>query len=50
MVSSLDLRLKRSWVRISAVPLSVNNLGQVFTHVCLYHQAVYRTLVPVKGR
>jgi len=29
MVSSLDLRLKRSWVRISAVPLSVNNLGQV---------------------
>jgi len=29
MVRVLDLRLKRSRVRISAVPLSGNNLGQV---------------------
>ena len=29
MVRALDLRLKRSWVRISAVPLSGSNLGQV---------------------
>jgi len=36
VVRALDLRLKRSRVRISAVPLSVNNLGQVVhTHVPL---------------
>jgi len=29
MVSALDLRLKRLRVRISTVPLSGNNLGQV---------------------
>ena len=29
VVRALDLRLKRSRVRISAVPLSGNNLGQV---------------------
>jgi len=29
VVRALDLRLKRSRVRISAVPLSVNNTGQV---------------------
>jgi len=34
MVRALYLRLKRSRVRISAVPLSGNNLGQVVhTHV-----------------
>jgi len=34
VVRALDLRLKRSRVRISAVPLSGNNLGQVVhTHV-----------------
>ena len=43
MVRALDLRLERSRVRISAVPFSSNNLGQVIhthTHVCLCHQAV----------
>ena len=36
MVSAFDLRLKKSRVRISAVPLSANNLGQVVhTHVPL---------------
>ena len=29
MITALDLRRKRSRVRISAVPLSCNNLGQV---------------------
>jgi len=41
MVRALDLRRKRSRVRISAVPLSGNNLGQVVhTHACLCHPAV----------
>ena len=41
MVRALDLRLKRSRVRLPAVPLSGNNLGQVVhTHTCLCHQAV----------
>jgi len=41
MVRALDLRLKRSRVRATAVPLLGNNLEQVVrTHVCLYHQAV----------
>ena len=36
MVRALDLRLERSRVRISAVTLSGNNLGQVaHTHVPL---------------
>ena len=36
MVRALDLRLKLSRVRISAVPLSGNSLGQVVhTHVPL---------------
>ena len=36
MVRAFDLRLKRSRVRISAVPVSGNNLGQVVhTHVPL---------------
>jgi len=36
VVRALDLRLKRSRVRISAVPLSSNNTGQVVhTHVPL---------------
>ena len=36
MVRALDLRLRRSRVRISAVPLSGNNLEQVVhTHVPL---------------
>jgi len=36
VVRALDLRLKRSLVRISAAPLSGNNLGQVVhTHVPL---------------
>ena len=29
MSRALDLRLRRSWVRLPAVPLSGNNLGQV---------------------
>ena len=29
LIRALDLRLKRSWVRISAIPFSGNNLGQV---------------------
>ena len=46
MVRALDLRLKRSRVRISAVPLSGNNLGQVVhTHVPVTKQY---SLVPVK--
>ena len=41
-VRTLDLRVKRSRVRISAVSLSGNNLGQVVhTRVCLSRQAVY---------
>jgi len=36
MVRALDLRLRRSRVQMSAVPLSGNNLGQVVhTHVPL---------------
>ena len=35
MVKVLDLRLKRSRVRISAVPLSGNNFGQVVVTIGL---------------
>ena len=36
MVRALDLRLKRSRVRISTIPLSCNNLGYVvYTHMPL---------------
>jgi len=49
IVRTLDLRFKRSRVRISAVPLSGNNPGQVVhTRVPLSSSADY--LVPVKGR
>ena len=34
MVTALNLRLKRSRVRILAVPLSGNNLGQFCSHTC----------------
>jgi len=37
---ALDLRPKRSQVRISAVPFQVATLGKLFTHACLRHQAV----------
>jgi len=48
MVRALDLRLERSRVRISTVPLSGNNLGQV-VHVREPVTKQYN-LVPVKGR
>jgi len=41
VVRALDMRLKRSRVRISAVPLSGNNLGQVvYTHVPLPRSSI----------
>jgi len=47
-VMDLDLRLQKSRVRTSAVPLSGNNLGQVVhTRVSVAKQY---NLVPVKGR
>ena len=49
MVRALDLRLKRSRVRISAVPLSGNNLGHSCSHTCASVTKQYN-LVPVKGR
>jgi len=51
MAGALDLRLKMSRVRISAVPLSGNNgLGQVvYTHTCSSVAKQYN-LVPVKER
>ena len=43
VAGALDLRLKRSRVRISAVPLSCNNLGQVVhTHVPLSPSSIVR--------
>ena len=48
MVRALDLRLKRSRVRLPAVPLSANNLGQV-VHTCASVTKHYK-LVPVKGQ
>ena len=51
MVSASDLRLKKSRVRISAVPLSGNNLGQVVhTHVPLLPSSAAWQLVPAKRR
>jgi len=47
MVRAFDLRLKKSHVRISAVPFSANNLGQV-VHTCASVTKQYN-LVPVKG-
>jgi len=35
MVRVLDLQLQRLRVRLSAIPLSSNNLGKLFTHVPL---------------
>jgi len=47
MFRAFDLQLKRSRVRISTVPLSGNNLGQVVhTHVPVSQSY----LVPIKGR
>ena len=49
MVRALDLRLKNSRVRLTAVPLSDSNLGQVVrTHVPLSPSGII--FVPVKGR
>ena len=48
VVGALDLRLNRSRVPISAVPLSYNSLGQV-VHTCASVTKQYN-LVPVKGR
>ena len=53
MVRSLDLRLKRSRFRISAVPLSGNNLGQVVhTHTHTRASVVTKQydLVPIQGQ
>jgi len=47
MVRAFDLRLIRSRVRISAVPLSGNNLGQV-VYTCASVIKQYK-LVPVTG-
>ena len=43
-------RHKRSQVRLPAIPLSANNLGQVVhAHACLCHHKQY-SLVPDRGR
>jgi len=44
MVRALDLQLKTSRIRISAVPLSGNNIGQVVhTHVTLSPSSKFGT-------
>ena len=49
MVRALDVRLERSRVRMPAVPLSGNNLGQV-VHTSCASLTKQSNLVPVKGR
>ena len=41
VVRALDLRLRRSRVRLPASRFQVTTLGKLFTHTCLCHQAVY---------
>jgi len=40
VVRALDLRPRRSWVRLLASCFQVTTLGKLFTHMCLCHQAV----------
>jgi len=40
VVAALDLRLKRSRVRISASRFQATTLGKLFTHVCQCHKTV----------
>jgi len=48
MVRAMDLRLNRSRIRLPAVPLSGNNLGQVVhTYMCLVTKQ-YNSVRPVK--
>jgi len=48
VVRLLDLRLRKSQVRLLASRFQVTTLGKLFTHTCPCHQAV--NLVPVKRR
>ena len=41
VVRALDLRLRRSWVRLPASRFQVTTLGKLFTHMRHFHQAVY---------
>ena len=41
VVRELDLRLKRSLVRLTASRFQITTLGKLFTDMCLCHQAVY---------
>jgi len=44
VVKALDLRHRRSRVRLPALHFQVTTLGKLFTHMCLCHQAVkFRT-------